>query len=237
MTSENAAPAEIPLNDRALQAAVIEGSNIADEYLVRKILAAYLGALPGGPAEMPGEMEVARAIATFRKHLYPDTKIDVLPSELAQAAAVMTLFAPILAEKEQVSALMCDDCGWAMRFPDLGCVHCGFHRAEARALAAEANFKTVAQENQDLIDKLEAAEDALAELRKQMLADEGQHREAVAAERVDADRYRHLRDNFVRERHMGRLLWYLPTRYPLTADALDESIDRNIAAAIRAQGE
>ncbi len=98
------------------------------------------------PAEMPGEMEVARAIATFRKHLYPDTKIDVLPSELAQAAAVMTLFAPILAEKE-------------------------------RQLTSFRQYVAMHR------DRALAAESSLAELRKQMLADEGQHREAVAAER------------------------------------------------------
>ena len=30
----------------------------------------------------------------------------------------------------QTSALLCDDCGWAMKFPDFGCVYCGFHRLE-----------------------------------------------------------------------------------------------------------
>ena len=30
----------------------------------------------------------------------------------------------------QTSALLCDDCGWSMKFPDCGCVYCGFHRME-----------------------------------------------------------------------------------------------------------
>ena len=30
----------------------------------------------------------------------------------------------------QTSAAMCDDCGWSMKFPDCGCVYCGFHRLE-----------------------------------------------------------------------------------------------------------
>jgi hypothetical protein len=41
----------------------------------------------------------------------------------------------------QTSAALCDDCGWSMRFPDCGCVYCGFHRLEAErdALAQKRN--------------------------------------------------------------------------------------------------
>lgn len=53
-------------------------------------------------AAVPSEEDVARAIASFRKHVRPDSKIpEVLPSEMAQAAAVLALFAPLLAEKER----------------------------------------------------------------------------------------------------------------------------------------
>tara|TARA_R110000868_G_scaffold381184_1_gene647552 strand:+ start:1018 stop:1581 length:564 start_codon:yes stop_codon:yes gene_type:complete len=39
----------------------------------------------------------------------------------------------------QTSAILCDDCGWAMNFPNFGCVYCGFHRLEKErdALTAE----------------------------------------------------------------------------------------------------
>ena len=30
----------------------------------------------------------------------------------------------------QTSAILCDDCGWAMSFPNFECVYCGFHRLE-----------------------------------------------------------------------------------------------------------
>lgn len=116
MTSDNAAAAEVPLNDRALQAAVIEGSNIADEYLVRKIVGAYLGALPGAPAEMPGIEEIARALAIFfannrqpcmsgdpRDRLSPLRRRDLDDA----ASAVLALFAPFLAEKERAERERC----------------------------------------------------------------------------------------------------------------------------------
>lgn len=57
------------------------------------------------PAAMPGTEDVARAIASFRKHIRPDSlSPDILPSEMAQASAVLALFAPILAEKEREQA-------------------------------------------------------------------------------------------------------------------------------------
>lgn len=53
--------------------------------------------------QQPSEEDVARAIASFRKHLRPDSNLpDILPSEMAQAAAVLALFAPVLAEKERL---------------------------------------------------------------------------------------------------------------------------------------
>jgi hypothetical protein len=52
---------------------------------------------------MPSEKDVARAIASFRKHIRPDSLLpDILPSEMAQASAVLALFAPVLAERDAV---------------------------------------------------------------------------------------------------------------------------------------
>ena len=56
-------------------------------------------------------------------------------------AALIAMVEGIERERDmlvQTSAMLCDDCGWAMKFPDEGCVNCRVHAAEARALAAEA---------------------------------------------------------------------------------------------------
>lgn len=60
-----------------------------------------------------------------------------------------------LDERVQTSASMCDDCGWAMKFPDCGCVYCGFHRLEK-----ERDARIDPAHVQDLIA---AAEPVLAE--------------------------------------------------------------------------
>ena len=106
---------DAPLNETARQAALIEGSNIADEYLVRKIVGAYLAALPdhiveankmvAAPAEMSGVEEIARAIYERRnghgcKPWSLLTKAHKEPY-LGDAEAAHALFAPILAEKER----------------------------------------------------------------------------------------------------------------------------------------
>lgn len=38
----------------------------------------------------------------------------------------------------QTSAMLCDDCGWSMKFPSGECVYCGFHTLEAREAEALA---------------------------------------------------------------------------------------------------
>jgi len=52
------------------------------------------------PAEVPGVEEIARVIASWRHHLTPASpyRPSILPSEMAQATAVLDLFAPILAD-------------------------------------------------------------------------------------------------------------------------------------------
>lgn len=191
------------------------------------------------PAEMPGVEEIARAIASFRKHITPaDTwDPDILPSEMAQASAVAALFAPILAEKESLRRELHslavalhrkhywhvkqwkpfdDALGLATQIDNMtaGLV------TEARALAAEANFKTVAQENQDLIDKLEAAETALA------------------AERAESEQLQAT----IRKAHVAMTLaCALPgvaSEYDFSeAIASTEAALARRAASIRAQGE
>lgn len=85
------------------------------------------------PASVPTEEDVARAIASFRKHLSPDSRLpDILPSEMAQARAVLALFAPILAWGKTVEkyAEKSDEAYDALVEK--------WGAAEARALSAEA---------------------------------------------------------------------------------------------------
>jgi hypothetical protein len=55
----------------------------------------------------------------------------------------------LIAERDgliQTSAALCDGCGWSMRFPDCGCVYCGFHRLEAERDALIAERDALASE-------------------------------------------------------------------------------------------
>jgi len=60
----------------------------------------------------------------------------------AEAAARIESLTAELDARVQTSAIYCDDCGWAMKFPDCGCVYCGFHRLEKErdALTADRRF-------------------------------------------------------------------------------------------------
>jgi Zn ribbon nucleic-acid-binding protein len=122
------------MDEKAMEAAAFVAPGATKQEcraIAEPIVRAYLSALTA-PAAMPGERELVDLLVSAHASLATTQNT---------ARAILALFAPILAEKErleQVSALECDDCGWAMRFPGLGCVHCGFHRAESRALAAEA---------------------------------------------------------------------------------------------------
>jgi hypothetical protein len=58
----------------------------------------------------------------------------LVPASPDHTAGLIALVEGMAAERDmlvQTSAMLCDDCGWAMKFPDEGCVNC-------RALAAEA---------------------------------------------------------------------------------------------------
>lgn len=134
------------------------------------------------PAAMPGEEEIHAAMLeaqrVFRAErdaklagqgLWPDRSpapLDVL------ARAILALFAPILAEKERRIANLTYGLEEAVETSvKVGMTWQGAaEKAEARALAAEANFETIAQGNQVLIDKLYAAEAALAAERERCIA-------------------------------------------------------------------
>jgi len=57
----------------------------------------------------------------------------------AEAAARIESLTAELDARVQTSAIYCDDCGWAMKFPDCGCVYCGFHRLEKERDALTAD--------------------------------------------------------------------------------------------------
>ena len=66
-----------------------------------------------------------------------------------------------LDELVQTSAILCDDCGWAMKFPNFGCVYCGFHRLEKErdALTAERDgLLRCVTDNHVALCRAEAAE-------------------------------------------------------------------------------
>lgn len=94
------------------------------------------------PAEMPGVEEIARAIASWRHRSTPANPYppSILPSEMAQASAVMALFAPILAEKERRIANLTRGLEESAETSvKVGMTwQSAAEKAEARALAAEA---------------------------------------------------------------------------------------------------
>jgi hypothetical protein len=79
-------------------------------------------------------------------------RIEALQSEVESFRTAAALAGPalqralreieaLIAERDgliQTGAALCDDCGWSMRFPDCGCVYCGFHRLEAERDALSA---------------------------------------------------------------------------------------------------
>ena len=147
------------------------------------------------PAEMPGVEEIARAIA------YDGNSMVLAPEVAARRArAILDLFAPILAEKErEISNL-----------------------SEAVKVRAHEAVEYAEQRNRAQ-DRALAAEAALAELRKQMLADEGQHREALAAERERCAK--------IAEADVVGMSCFM------TKEDWAEQPGLRLAAAIRAQGE
>jgi len=136
------------------------------------------------PAEMPGVEEIARVLCEARhqmpvspdqwaaevahikamevKHPTYITGFSTGTDAMRQARAILALFAPILAEKDGYKEIVRQAAAARDAAGYIGAVWDCIDDLSARALAAEA---------------------ALAELRKQMLADEGQHRDALAAER------------------------------------------------------
>ncbi|WP_199091576.1 hypothetical protein [Bosea sp. ASV33] len=130
------------------------------------------------PAAMPVEIELVELLRASIKvdasGLAPAVVSHYIDGFDEAARAILDLFAPILAGSRCPIGLdhARDICS------AVGCHACdreSLTRWHARALAAEA---------------------ALAELRKQMLADEGQHREALAAER---ERGAKIADRFGKE--------------------------------------
>ena len=69
----------------------------------------------------------------------PNANGNVDETACSEAADCIEQLTAELDELVQTSAILCDDCGWAMSFPDFGCVYCGFHRLEKErdALTAE----------------------------------------------------------------------------------------------------
>jgi hypothetical protein len=90
---------------------------------------------------------VERTLAIFftgnrMPHMSGDPRERVPPAkrrDLSDATdSIMELVSALTAERDvlaQTSAILCEDCGWSTKFPDVGCVNCGFHKLSREAKA------------------------------------------------------------------------------------------------------
>lgn len=152
------------------------------------------------PAAMPSEEEIKDILLRFHADTASAWRHERDGIATFAARAILALFAPILAEKErEISNL-----------------------SEAVKVRAHEAVEYAEQRNRAQ-DRALAAEAALAELRKQMLADEGQHREALAAERERCAK--------IAEADVVGMSCFM------TKEDWAEQPGLRLAAAIRAQGE
>jgi hypothetical protein len=128
------------------------------------------------------------------KQLRDMARMDGCRASIAAADRIEALTAELDA-RVQTSAIYCDDCGWAMKFPDCGCVYCGFHRLEKERDALTADRRFILEErDRTFALMLARAEKAEAEVQRwQGLFDEKHNlmlEQKARAENAEADNAR-----------------------------------------------